>query len=129
MFEAAEANAELSDRSPAGARRAGAEPWSPPDIAPADRGALRELERAGLAVQAGDLWFSSSAVDAAVAVLAGLLAQRPEGVTVSEVREALGSSRKYALPLLTHLDATGMTRRRGDVRIAGPRLTSRVGNQ
>ena len=39
-----------------------------------------------------------------------LLAERPEGVTVSVVREALGSSRKYVLPLLAHLDATGMTR-------------------
>ena len=30
--------------------------------------------------------------------------------------------RKYVLPLLAHLDQTGMTRRRGDYRIAGPRL-------
>jgi selenocysteine-specific elongation factor len=38
------------------------------------------------------------------------------------VREALGTSRKWAIPLLAHLDATGVTRRRGDVRVAGPRL-------
>jgi selenocysteine-specific elongation factor len=129
VVAAAEANTELSAAAQRVLMELNAEPWSPPDIALGDRGARRELERAGLVIQAGDLWFSSSAVDAAVAVLAGLLAQRPEGLTVSEVREALGTSRKYALPLLAHLDANGVTRRRGDVRIAGPRLTSRVGNQ
>jgi hypothetical protein len=29
------------------------------------------------------------------------------------------------VPLLTHFDAVGRTRRRGDLRIAGPRLTDR----
>ena len=42
----------------------------------------------------------------------------PGGVTVSGFRQALGTSRKYALPLLEHLDAKGLTRRVGDVRIA-----------
>jgi selenocysteine-specific elongation factor len=43
---------------------------------------------------------------------------------VSEVRDRLGTSRKYVVPLLNRLDAAGVTRRRGDVRIAGPRLPS-----
>ncbi|MBA2387487.1 MAG: SelB C-terminal domain-containing protein, partial [Acidimicrobiia bacterium] len=34
-------------------------------------------------------------------------------------------SRRYALPLLAELDARGLTRRRGDVRVAGPNLTPR----
>jgi selenocysteine-specific elongation factor len=41
---------------------------------------------------------------------------------VAEARERWGTSRKYALPLLARLDSTGVTRRRGDVRIAGRRL-------
>ena len=41
---------------------------------------------------------------------------------MGQIREALGTSRKYAIPLLRVLDATGRTRRRGDLRIAGPRL-------
>jgi selenocysteine-specific elongation factor len=41
---------------------------------------------------------------------------------VAQVREALGTTRKYALPLLNRLDADGVTRRRGDLRIGGPRL-------
>jgi selenocysteine-specific elongation factor len=34
----------------------------------------------------------------------------------------LGTTRKWAVPLLTILDARGITRRRDDVRVAGPRL-------
>jgi selenocysteine-specific elongation factor len=41
----------------------------------------------------------------------------PEGVTVSAFRERLGTSRKFALPLLEHLDAKGVTLRRGDIRV------------
>ena len=86
---------------------------------------VAQLARRGLAVEAGDVWFAASAVASATGVVAGLLAARPDGVTVAEVRDALGTSRKHVLPLLGHLDATGATRRRGDVRVAGPRLPAR----
>ena len=43
-------------------------------------------------------------------------AASPEGMTVSRFRELLGTTRKYALPLLEHLDRAGITRRDGDVR-------------
>ena len=33
-----------------------------------------------------------------------------------------GITRKHAMPLIAELDARGITRRRGDMRIAGPRL-------
>jgi selenocysteine-specific elongation factor len=39
------------------------------------------------------------------------------GVTVSAFRERLGTSRKYALPLLEWFDQRGVTRRRGDLRV------------
>ncbi|MFL5791407.1 MAG: selenocysteine-specific translation elongation factor [Actinomycetota bacterium] len=39
-----------------------------------------------------------------------------DGMTVSVLREALGTSRKYAVPLAEYLDATGITRRHGDLR-------------
>ena len=42
----------------------------------------------------------------------------PPGITVSAFREALGTSRKYALPILEFFDGQGVTRRVGDVRIA-----------
>jgi selenocysteine-specific elongation factor len=40
------------------------------------------------------------------------------GVTVSALRAELGTSRKYAVPLMEHLDRAGVTRREGDLRFA-----------
>ena len=45
-----------------------------------------------------------------------LVRAAPGGITVSAFREALGTSRKYALPLLEHFDRTGVSRRDGDLR-------------
>lgn len=101
-----------------------ADPFSPPPPSGVDRDELRELGRRGLAVQRDGVWFSPKAFDTAAEVVARLLEESPEGVTVAEVRDALGTSRKYILPVLAHLDATGVTRRRGDLRIGGPRLPS-----
>ena len=50
------------------------------------------------------------------------LAADPGGFTVSAFRERTATTRKYALPLLAELDARGVTRRRDDLRLAGPRL-------
>ncbi|MGZ8571856.1 MAG: selenocysteine-specific translation elongation factor [Actinomycetota bacterium] len=38
------------------------------------------------------------------------------GITVSALRESLGTSRKYAVPLMEWFDQRGVTRREGDVR-------------
>nr|WP_283251214.1 SelB C-terminal domain-containing protein [Rhabdothermincola salaria] len=99
-----------------------AEPFAPPPPDGVEPSDLQALTRAGLVVRTGSVWFAASAIETAAARVADLLATRPEGVTVAEVREALGTSRKYVIPLLTHFDETGRTRRRGDHRIAGPRL-------
>ncbi|MFC1475583.1 selenocysteine-specific translation elongation factor [Candidatus Zixiibacteriota bacterium] len=42
-------------------------------------------------------------------------------ITVAQARDALGTTRKYVVPLLTHTDKLGLTRREGDLRhwIAG----------
>jgi selenocysteine-specific elongation factor len=40
-------------------------------------------------------------------------------ITVSEFRELVGTTRKYALPLLSYFDRIGLTERHGDVRILG----------
>ncbi len=45
-----------------------------------------------------------------------LRTEAAQGITVSVFRERLGTSRKYALPLLDHFDRRGITRRDGDVR-------------
>ncbi|MEY2422756.1 MAG: selenocysteine-specific elongation factor [Acidimicrobiaceae bacterium] len=101
-----------------------AAPFMPPSAGElgVDRAELRELMRRGLVVEQDGVWFAPSAIDSAAATVGALLRSRPEGVTVAEVREALGTTRKWAVPLLTILDARGITRRRADVRVAGPRL-------
>ncbi|MGH9300183.1 MAG: SelB C-terminal domain-containing protein, partial [Acidimicrobiales bacterium] len=102
------------------------QPFSP--VPPGEAGitgtALREAVRAGDVVSSGGCYFAAAAVEEAARRLTGLFAARPdcEGVTVSEMRQLFGTSRKFAIPLLEELDARGLTRRRGDVRIAGPQL-------
>jgi selenocysteine-specific elongation factor len=44
------------------------------------------------------------------------LARSPQGLTVSQIRELLGTSRKYAVPLCEYFDRAGFTKRAGDVR-------------
>ena len=88
----------------------------------ADRNALRELVRRKVLVEREGIYWHTSAIDDAAVATATLLVSRPDGFTMSEFREALGISRKFAVPLATELDARGVTRRRGDVRIGGPRL-------
>ncbi len=86
------------------------------------RAEVRDLVRKNLVVERDGLFFSPSAIDQAIVIVAATLRASPEGVTAGGLRDALGTTRKYLLPLLGHLDAIGVTRRRGDVRIAGPRL-------
>ena len=104
-----------------------ASPYAPPspEEARVDRAELRELVRRGLVVERDRVYFAPSAVATAAGVIAGMLASKPEGVTVAEVRDALGTTRRFLLPLLAELDATGVTRRRGDLRVGGPRLPGR----
>jgi selenocysteine-specific elongation factor len=39
------------------------------------------------------------------------------GATVAEIRDLLGTTRKYAVPLCEHLDRIGVTKRAGDLRV------------
>lgn len=50
-------------------------------------------------------------------VLQGL--QSGDGLTVAEIRDLLGTTRKYAVPFCEYLDGIGVTRREGDLRVAG----------
>ena len=40
-----------------------------------------------------------------------------KGLTVAEIRDLLGTTRKYAVPLCEYLDRVGVTRRDGDLRV------------
>ena len=41
------------------------------------------------------------------------------GLTVAEIRDLFGTTRKYAVPLCEYLDRVGVTRREGDLRLRG----------
>ena len=67
-----------------------------------------------------DLWFVRDAVDRARTVLLQLLEADGE-VTLAAYRDTLGTGRRNAQALLELFDREGLTRRRGDVRVARPR--------
>jgi len=74
--------------------------------------------RSGALVRIGpDLVLTPALVDRAI----DLVRDAKDGVSVSFVRQALGTTRKYAVPLMEHLDRIGVTRRVGDLRY--PRAT------
>jgi selenocysteine-specific elongation factor len=101
-----------------------AAPFRPPS--PTELGVdpleLRELVRRGLVVGQDGIYFAPAAIDQAASTIASMLDTTPEGVAVADVRARLDTTRKWAVPLLTLLDSRGITRRRGDLRVAGPRL-------
>ena len=96
--------------------------FMPPPLADVDRNDLRELVRRGHVVQRDGIGFHRDAIEAAGYVAAELLTEHADGFTVAQFRDATGASRKFVLPLVAELDARGVTRRREDVRIGGPRL-------
>jgi selenocysteine-specific elongation factor len=89
---------------------------------PAQPPTIKELVAQGIgrdAVDAAtDLVFLPTLVERAEAIVTDA---HDTGITVSAFREALGTSRKYALPLLGWFDQRGFTRREGDLRF--PRST------
>ncbi len=58
----------------------------------------------------------SETIRQAEARIRNLFASRPE-LTASEIRQELGTSRKYLIPLLNYFDSRGLTQRKGEVRI------------
>ncbi|MGH8982022.1 MAG: selenocysteine-specific translation elongation factor [Acidimicrobiales bacterium] len=99
-----------------------AAPFTPPPPDGVDRNDLRRLVRSGLVVETNGVWFAASALDDAARRVAALLEGLPDGVRVSDVRDVLGASRKYVLALLAYFDSSGITRRNGDFRSAGPNM-------
>ena len=80
----------------------------------------RALVREGAVLDFDGVLFAPEAFERAAALVSAALHEQGS-LTVSEIRDLLGSSRKYVLPLVNALDAGGVTRRRGDDRIPGPR--------
>ncbi|QBD79920.1 selenocysteine-specific translation elongation factor [Ktedonosporobacter rubrisoli] len=78
------------------------------------------LVEQGRFVKLGDgILFLRETYDDAIARLMTYLREHGK-MTVAEARDVLGTTRKYILPLLEHLDALHITRRMGDERVPGP---------
>jgi selenocysteine-specific elongation factor len=84
-----------------------------------DPALLRALSESGELVRIGDFYLSARrAAEARARIRERIEKQGP--ATVAEIRDLLGTTRKYAVPLCEWLDSTGATVRRGDVRALGP---------
>lgn len=67
--------------------------------------------------------FLRESYEEAVANLVAYLRVHGE-MTAAEARDVLGTTRKYILPLLEHMDERHITRRMGDIRVLGTALSS-----
>lgn len=102
-------------------RRFEASPYAPPSMKECKEAvgeevvaALRELGR--LVAVSEDVIFTKTDYDYMVTAIRTAL-ERNGRITLAEVRDLFRTSRRYAQALLEHLDAIGMTRRDGDLRV------------
>lgn len=102
-----------------------ATPYTPPSYTEAvqivGERVLRALIEQGEIVQVQpDIIFSKTAYDTMLTVLLEMLAVQGQ-VTTAAFRDRFGTTRKYAIGFLEHLDSVGITKRVGEVRVRGPR--------
>ena len=95
-------------------------PFNPPSLkeCQADVGAEvmnALIEMGEFTPVSSDVIFRRQDYEEAVRRIGELLSQNDK-ITLAQVRDLLGSSRKYVQALLEHLDATGLTTRDGDFR-------------
>ena len=79
------------------------------------------LRSRGEVVEMADGWIHRDALKRAISVLQALFVDRTE-IAVGDFKDALGLSRKHAIPLLEYFDSNGCTVRKGNARMAGPGL-------
>jgi selenocysteine-specific elongation factor len=106
-------------------------PYTPPGRADAEAivgpEVLAALIEQGRLVKLGSsmdvVLFLRESYEEAVAKLVAYLRVHGE-MTAAEARDILGTTRKYILPLLEHMDERHITRRTGDIRVLGTALSS-----
>jgi selenocysteine-specific elongation factor len=83
--------------------------------------AAGRLRDAGEWVDLGSGWIHREALARAVDAVRALFATAPS-ISVAQAKDALGVTRKHAIPLLEYFDQRRVTLRRGDLRVPGPNL-------
>jgi selenocysteine-specific elongation factor len=114
----------IATRIRADAASAGLEPPTPREWAEeigmdleALRGVLAHLEREGSLVRTpGDLWFDRAAVDELRERVMAHLAEH-QSLDTPAYKSLIGTTRKYAVPLMEFFDAEHLTLRAGETRI------------
>ncbi len=107
--------------------------YQPPSLADVAKGAGSDVKRVQKLVKIATAYGDLVEIDGAIFLTAEhernmrqVVADMIEaggGATVSEVRERLNSSRKYAVPLMEHLDRVKFTVRDGDRRVLADGVT------
>ncbi|HYH68385.1 MAG TPA: selenocysteine-specific translation elongation factor [Urbifossiella sp.] len=120
----------LKERIVAAHAAAGFTPPEPKEFAGGHAAALADIfdvavAEGELVKLAADLYLHAAAEAELRAKVTALLTATP-GATVAAIRDALGTTRKYAVPICEYLDRIGLTRRAGDTRVlaAGAHTTS-----
>ena len=94
-----------------------AQPFAPPTESPPEEYLLAYLEERGEIVRVADgVAFAVEAYREMVERIVSHLRERGT-ITLAQVRDLFGTSRKYAQALLEHLDEKRVTRRVGDERV------------
>lgn len=106
-------------------RQLAAAPWNTPSVKEAEQivgsEVLSALIDLGQIVRLNDeVILSAPTYQSAVRHIRDHLREH-HTVTVAQVRDRFGTSRKYALALMEYLDAQAITRRTGDERVLGPK--------
>ena len=85
-----------------------------------DPALIRNLLASGDLVRVGDFLLTRGGAERARHVVRNRISiEGPQ--TVAQIRDALGTTRRYAVPMCEWLDSIGATRRQGDLRALGPR--------
>ncbi len=121
----------LKDKMVEAYKAAAFQPPEPKEFAPhagGNAGGLRDLyevcvAEGDLAALGGDLYLHAEH-EAELRRRVRAKLDEGKGLTVAEIRDLLGTTRKYAVPLCEYLDRIGVTRREGDLRFAGPPLAA-----
>jgi selenocysteine-specific elongation factor len=78
----------------------------------------------GFLVEVGPSFYLHEAADRALKEKIVSRLADGAGVTVAEIRDILGSTRKHIVPYCEYLDRTGFTRREGDLRFLAQRVAA-----
>jgi len=91
------------------------------------RDVLVRLTQQSVAVKVeGELWFHRDIIVKAAEGVRRMFAER-KNFTTMDFRDMLGTSRKYAVPMLDYFDALAITRRVGNTRYPGAKLATGSG--